>query len=735
MPQAALPQAALPQSPLPSLDRVPMATVVAGVGPAKAAQNPIRSESEAHSGTMEFADFFEILSAFDAPQERMSRLDMPEFPALAGNPRQRAEQAVSAVTSSTKDTSETVKLPAKAGAGQSPDEAKPLIHIPTDVVPEQPARALMQNAQATHVTADSVLSDDESADIPAFRSKSDTVSDSFVPRPQPDVSVRRVLAVPHTGTEPAAERKGAVGDIFSVIPRQVFHPQQPIDSGVRRDGVVAHMNGADTPKASLSAASPHIPAVNLSGRMPQSPPIRLEHPQTAGTTPTEAEVTDKTSGDTRMPASPPVAMSPQEYDPTPELYQKIAARPASEVAPAKVSEISVDQPPAAITIPPSDRTMATPAADPAEILPVAGNAIRRETVAKHVAHVSLPRLPWPPIGLGSPAVDQIAPGPARASVTLERETSEIPSTKTMADPHRPEPNNLAAVPINLSTNVKEGGSLRPTPVRPDPVPHTRLDHIRPERFSPDVAESTVMAGADYRPMRQSEHAVVYHAQREMQNDDSAAERLRNSPVHETRPIAVSEYRAPSPTAAFTAPTYPTTLQPTVLHAREKSPFEQLADTPLMTELSVTARPVEDLQIITRPVVGPSSELIRQVFHNALLPSHRIKEGPVEIRLSPQELGHVRINISMAEGAIAMSIHAERSETLELLRRNIEQLSQEFRQIGYGNISFSFGQNTRQNEGRHKDMAINRGIANAGADNPQELRVRPDIRGPGVDLRV
>lgn len=63
--------------------------------------------------------------------------------------------------------------------------------------------------------------------------------------------------------------------------------------------------------------------------------------------------------------------------------------------------------------------------------------------------------------------------------------------------------------------------------------------------------------------------------------------------------------------------------------------------------------------------------------------------PVEITLKPQELGAVRLSVQQAEAGIIVSLTAERPETLDLMRRHIDQLGQDFQAMGYANIAFSF----------------------------------------------
>jgi hypothetical protein len=73
---------------------------------------------------------------------------------------------------------------------------------------------------------------------------------------------------------------------------------------------------------------------------------------------------------------------------------------------------------------------------------------------------------------------------------------------------------------------------------------------------------------------------------------------------------------------------------------------------------------------------------------------RLPDGPVELRLDPAELGRVTLTLVPAEAGLHVSVQAERSETLDLLRRSIGLLEQELRDLGYANTGFSFGEDRR-----------------------------------------
>ena len=63
----------------------------------------------------------------------------------------------------------------------------------------------------------------------------------------------------------------------------------------------------------------------------------------------------------------------------------------------------------------------------------------------------------------------------------------------------------------------------------------------------------------------------------------------------------------------------------------------------------------------------------------------------DILLHPEELGRVRMNLSAQDSAVHVAIMVERPETLDLMRRYITQLSSEFRDLGYDDVSFDFAQ--------------------------------------------
>lgn len=81
----------------------------------------------------------------------------------------------------------------------------------------------------------------------------------------------------------------------------------------------------------------------------------------------------------------------------------------------------------------------------------------------------------------------------------------------------------------------------------------------------------------------------------------------------------------------------------------------------------------------------------RVLVDQILPAlQRSAGGRVELTLSPVELGRVEITLQSRDGGMSVSLAAERPETLELLRRHIDLLAADMRQLGMTDLSFSFG---------------------------------------------
>lgn len=133
--------------------------------------------------------------------------------------------------------------------------------------------------------------------------------------------------------------------------------------------------------------------------------------------------------------------------------------------------------------------------------------------------------------------------------------------------------------------------------------------------------------------------------------------------------------------------------------------------------------------------GGEADIARQLA--SALPG--ATDGPVEISLNPEELGKVRLAMHTQDGAITVSVQAERPETLDLMRRNIDSLARDFREMGYAQISFEFGDRPAQHQGARSEtpQAPPREQEPPVLFQPASLAIQPRLHEPaaGLDLRM
>lgn len=112
---------------------------------------------------------------------------------------------------------------------------------------------------------------------------------------------------------------------------------------------------------------------------------------------------------------------------------------------------------------------------------------------------------------------------------------------------------------------------------------------------------------------------------------------------------------------------------------------------------------------------------------------RLSEGSVEIRLSPEELGQVRMQLVPSESGMTVHVSADRPETLDLLRRHIDQLARDLADAGYDGASFTFSDG---GEGRRDGQPTPDGDdALVGQEDQRATRTSVAPAAPdGLDLR-
>lgn len=131
------------------------------------------------------------------------------------------------------------------------------------------------------------------------------------------------------------------------------------------------------------------------------------------------------------------------------------------------------------------------------------------------------------------------------------------------------------------------------------------------------------------------------------------------------------------------------------------------------------------------------EVMRHVAQQLVDVARQMPDRPVELALNPEELGRVRLTFTTTDGGIHIAVMAERGETMDLLRRHIETLAQEFREMGYKDVNFEFAKNGHNDAQKGETDAQSRAEPDAEPTQtqslaPVQLSLEPSA---GLDLRL
>ncbi|WP_217626363.1 flagellar hook-length control protein FliK [Salipiger bermudensis] len=109
---------------------------------------------------------------------------------------------------------------------------------------------------------------------------------------------------------------------------------------------------------------------------------------------------------------------------------------------------------------------------------------------------------------------------------------------------------------------------------------------------------------------------------------------------------------------------------------------------------------------------------------------------IELKLRPEELGQLRFRIGQGETGLMLSVTADRPETLDLLRRNVDQLARHLSDLGYGSASFSFGEERPGSQSRSSRESAAQGPDPIGGQVTEAAVSDPVARASdGLDMRL
>ncbi|MBU3029198.1 flagellar hook-length control protein FliK [Paracoccus sp. XHP0099] len=215
---------------------------------------------------------------------------------------------------------------------------------------------------------------------------------------------------------------------------------------------------------------------------------------------------------------------------------------------------------------------------------------------------------------------------------------------------------------------------------------------------PSAAEDTEAPGAATAP---TEEAATGEAEAATRFD-----RLPDRAAAPDEPVPAAQRRADS------APAASVEAQPGLraIDAEAPAPRSEVLAVPA----SASADPMRAaaLQADWRPAAAHPQSVMRQIADAVVT----MREDRIEIALSPEELGRVRMILSGTERAPQVTFWIERPEVMDMIRRNTTLLEQHFGEAGFEGAGFEF----REDRGS-RDTAPN-SPRPGGDDDPTGLQI-------------
>ena len=430
------------------------------------------------------------------------------------------------------------------------------------------------------------------------------------------------------------------------------------------------------------------------------------------------------------------ALSPESIDlprfartPVPALDQSEPTFPDSEIAPAWMGSQDapelVDQPASAV-IDPAYRALRAELPAQGGHTPSA-QSTSGQTVVSAMVSSDAPETGSKP-GSASPMVSSVAqdaiPTPSAPPVTVASPTKpHAPEPELMPQSDRSQPRLIDPVPSRDPALVKpDTDTANAVPQRTDPAPlhinptgaptpfvdNTVSQTARDPNGTSSAGQATLAASTPLsnpaRPVVQPPSATSSPGGAQAdQHPDHLVAADRSHREASTPPQTPSRIVAIPPTPAETGGLQPSTSPAAAALMTNPVPkmSHQSENLGSHGELPIELRGPMALAPGQRAPVQSTAARADIPRHMAIQMAEAVRAGgprPIDLMLNPAELGRVKISLQSAEGAVLVHITADRPETLDLMRRHLDDLTQEFQSAGYSDAQFSFSDENPAGEG-------------------------------------
>ncbi|MGR3377431.1 flagellar hook-length control protein FliK [Salipiger abyssi] len=312
-------------------------------------------------------------------------------------------------------------------------------------------------------------------------------------------------------------------------------------------------------------------------------------------------------------------------------------------------------------------------------------------------------------GMSETSVESNSLAPASAVSPI----SDVPSYVTQASV-RPAPRHEL---LEQRSNHPDGPS-----VRLEPVPEHRTERIgavESRAATPPTAADTLKSKVE--PLERAEFSTPAPEKSSRRQAEAAEPR----PVQTVEPRPVPQRTASESANPQTSVPVASVLSPVL---DENAPLR--GESPLgasIADVQLSAPSVAAQTTAVPPRQENALPIVRQLVEAM---SGNTGDETIELKLNPEELGHLRFRMVQGEQGLALTISAERPETLDLLRRHVDQLARHLSELGYDSASFNFGEEQSGHHGRGTTPGGQAAMA-----EPATVSPPPPAASGGLDIRL
>lgn len=315
-----------------------------------------------------------------------------------------------------------------------------------------------------------------------------------------------------------------------------------------------------------------------------------------------------------------------------------------------------------------------------------------------------------------PAGLETATGQTRPAAALVTE-GEVPIERgpqvVAPDKAQPQMGTQSTTPQTMETGkpatpvagaAKQNIATKPDIADPKP-PATDTQRVARQQPTATPAQTVPPTGVVQQAAIAAQPAAQALAEAQSQAGDQRAQAQTAQTTTTPRPHGATAYSA---AAIATKPPSPTPA-PTVAEAAPVLSIDRAEPLIRFDPASPVIERISQAQIL--PQNTTPADQSRHIAQQLATAMPTTLPGTTEITLQPEELGRVRMTLSLQDGAMTLLIQADRAETTDLMRRHIDQLAQVYRQMGFDTLNFSFAGSAQQDadatqsDGPQPDPAI------------------------------